>query len=299
MFRSKVHLRQLKFLLFLCGIISSPLIAQVYVEKPATSFNLFFKNYKIINPANAEDTKTSFSLGNRSYTGLFKGVTQFYADIDFFLSQKKSNMKGHSLGIWLLANRQGDFFRKNRVYARYAYRNQLSQDFSLSLGVSAGLVNYVFSSSDASTGGSDSDFDGSLGMWFLYKKLKVGASLQQLTNTILRPVNQPFYLKRYMSVMASHSWPISPSLTWETHGNVSFIPLFGTLMQMAGLVQIHEAEFGAGYKSDAGVSVFAGLRELRLQQYAVSFSASYMFSRVVIKKVNNNILELNLSISKH
>ena len=161
------------------------------------------------------------------------------------------------------------------------------------------MVNYVFASSDASTGGADSDFDGSLGMWFLYKKLKIGASLQQMTNSILRPVNQPFYLKRYTSIMVTHAWSISPALTWETHGNVSFVPQYGSITQVAGLFILHEAELGAAFKSDAGVSVFVGLREMHLQQYAVSFSASYLFSSVVIRKVNNNILELNLRVSKH
>jgi len=282
------------------GVLSTPLIAQVYVDKPATSFNMFFKNYRMINPANqTENEKASFSLGNRSYTGLFKGVTQFYADLDFFIPTKKSANKGHSLGVWLMTNREGDYFRKNRIYARYAYRNELSKDLSISLGTSLGLVNYVFASSDASTGGSDSDFDGSLGFWIVYKKIKLGTSLQQMTNSVLRPVNQPFYLKRYSSIMASHTWVISPFLEWESHCNISFVPNYGTITQLAGALQIYQTEIGATYKSDVGFSGFAGLKKLSLQQYTVSLSASYLFSKVVLRNVNSNLLEINVQIAKH
>ncbi len=260
-------------------------------------FDQFYNNYYLLNPGNSDSSyKVAAHVSNRAQTGLFQGVNKIYLDVDVRLSARRGVQQ--FMGIQLINNREGEFISKNRGLLRYALRIQLSYRSSLSAGLSAGFVNYAFTTSQSGTGGSDWVPDANTGVWYLRRKLSIGFSMQQLFNQKIRPANQTFLLGNYYTVTARYSLPVNSFLKFYTHLFVKFqqkqTPYFGC----SPVLEIQKiVEFGAGYSGQRGFSYMAGLKKLALGNSKFSFYFSYFVGTSKVA-VNDSAFEFLISYHK-
>ena len=158
------------FLVFVLfgGIISRPALAQVNVTVP-DYFDQFFNNYYLLNPANTDTSyKVKINVGDKSETGLLEGVRKIYVDGDLKLETGRKGMN-HFIGVQVVNSKDGDFISRSRFYGRYSWRAMITQNSSLSAGISMGFVNYAFKASQSGAGGVACVGDGDIFFLFFFK----------------------------------------------------------------------------------------------------------------------------------
>jgi len=283
------------FVLFLFVLIqSSHLIAQSGENAPAI-YDQFFNNYYLVNPASHEsDEKLAIRLGNRTLTGLFKGVNRFYADGNLTLTSKNENQR-HSIGVLAMNNRDGEYFQRNRIYGRYSLQTRLTEYATLSAGISIGMVNYTFGGSVASAGGSSAAPDANVGLWYLREKLKLGASYQQIFSPQVQPLAQLFTLNPYLNVNGIYRIDFSPNVFLNTHAYWKYetsMPFYGELAPL--LVFYEWLEMGVNFKYDRGIAALLGLPKIPIGTAKIYLMASYLISTRKLSSQNDSVLEFSL-----
>jgi hypothetical protein len=249
----------------------------------------------LINPAIADTTeKVSLSIGNRTLTGLFEGVTRFYADASF-LVQPKGSANFHLLGLQAITRKDGDVFSKNRVYVRYSYRIALSKRFSAAAGLTVGFVNYTTKGTQASAGGSATTPDATLGIILSSRTLHLGYSCQQILQPNIRPVGQTLILYRIFNYNLNYLLKLHPQISLNSFIHVRHQPQFPLLVEVAPiLVWNNIVETGVNYQFKKGVAVMAGISSLKIYKGKVRLMASYFLNTSNISGVNDNIVEFSL-----
>lgn len=260
-------------------------------------FDQFTQNYNLINPA-AKDTSAQVigQLGNKTQTGLFKGVSYFYADGDLKV-ERPSGSGFHFFGFQFINNREGAFIRRNRVYGRYAWYQQLNKNTALSAGVSLGTVNYAFQNSQGGVGGSDFVPDGNLGVEISFKNLKLGASYQQFFNSSIRPVDETIPLKQYYNLYGNYQFIITEGFNFEVH---SFLQLgaYRNNFSISPIAAIdNHFDLGLNYRHHNGLVFLVGIKNFEIIDSFLSLYVSYKIPTYRIT-VPDNAIELYLSFKK-
>lgn len=262
------------------------------------AYDQFFQNYYLVNPANTDTSEIIINMGHKSQLGVFRGVRQTYFDANVRIKSKNSN-NGHSVGIQLFNNSEGDFFSKNRAYGRYAFDVKLSDAYFLSAGLSFGMVSYAFKATQSSAGGSDFTYDGSLGLWLVGRKLKVGTSMQQVFQKSLSPIGQSFELKRVYNLNASYSIFINPYIELTTHAWYKYQQSQNNYFQLAAIVTLQNLiEFGGNYKYQRGVVLIGGLKDISIGTSKISIAMSYSIGVLNNLAKGDNAVELFLRYRK-
>jgi len=260
-------------------------------------FDQFFNNYYLLNPA-ASDTSYKFKIRgeNRTQTGLFEGISKLYADVDFKIRDKEG--RSQFIGVQAINFKEGDFINRSRLYARYSWRTELSESSSLAAGAALGIVNYNFKGSQAGAGGSSTVLDGSVGVWYSWKKLYLGFAGQQILRNKLQPINQEFQLDRYWNCNMFYSFQVTQFLDFNPH-------LYTRLqkgtdnVQLAGIFDIYDlVSAGVNLKYKRGIAFIAGFKNLRIGNSGFSLYASYMAGINSPSILDDNAVEFYLSFQR-
>ncbi len=254
-------------------------------------FDQFYNNYYLVNPANADSSYTfSANVGNKAQTGLFQGVSKLYMDLDLRKASGKNVF--HFFGIQAITNKEGDFIHKSRLTGRYSWRGKISNHASLSAGISAGFINYAFSTSQSGAGGSAWAPNGNAGIWYLRKKLSLGISMQQFFNQKIQPVNQVFLLQSYYNFTARYFFTVNPFLKIHTHLYSKLQKQLPAYFTLATIFEIQEKfEAGINYSYLRGIGGIAGIKKIRIGSSRFSFYFSYSVNTSIVQ-LNDNAFEL-------
>lgn len=260
-------------------------------------FDQFFNNYYLLNPA-AIDTSYTFNIRgeNRTQTGLFEGISKLYADADFKIRHKEA--RSQHIGVQVVNFKEGEFINKSRLYGRYSWKTSLTENSFLSAGAALGMVNYNFRGSQAGAGGSSTVLDGSIGIWYGWKKLYIGVAGQQILKNKLQPINQQFQLDRYWNVTMLYAFQLNPYLDFTPHlytrlqkGSMS--------VQLAGIFDIYDlVSVGMNLKYKRGIAFVAGLKKLKVGNSAFSLYASYLAGTSSPSIIDDNAVEFYLSFQR-
>lgn len=239
-------------------------------------FILYYKNYHLLNPANADTSYLfDFKIGNKSQTGLFKGVRNIYADIDLSINKQKDKNRNY-LGFQFLNRKEGEFISKNRIYLRYGIRLQLKENTIASVGIMGGLVNYTFRSSQAGAGGSSTVPDINIGAWYLWKNFGFGFSGQQLLNSQLSPVVQKFQLTRYYNFTLFNNIRFTDEIYFAPHFYYNYQNRENNSLSLAGIFHFNDLiEAGGGFTFKSGFHLQIGLNSFFTRYGDVQFNFSY------------------------
>jgi len=261
-------------------------------------YDQFFQNYYLINPANTDTSAVIINMGHKSQIGIFRGVRQTYFDANFRIISQSSNNR-HNIGMQLFNNSEGDFFSKNRAYGRYAFDIRLTDAYFLSAGLSFGMVSYAFKATQSSAGGSDLTYDGSLGLWLVGRKLKVGSSIQQVFQKSLSPIGQSFELRRVYNLNASYSFFINPYIELTTHAWYKYQQYQNNYFQFAAIVILQNlVEFGGNFKYQRGLVLVGGLKDIPVGTSKISIAMSYSIGVLNKLAKGDNAVEIFLRYRK-
>lgn len=261
-------------------------------------YDQFFQNYYLINPANTDTSQIILNMGHKSQLGVFRGVRQTYFDANFRIKSNNLNNR-HYVGIQLFNNSEGDFFSKNRAYGRYSFDIRLSEQYYLSTGASIGMVDYAFKATQSSAGGSDITYDGSLGMWLVGSRLKLGTSMQQVFQRKLQPIGQEFVLRRQYNANVVYTFFISPYVELTTHVWYKYSTYTSHTFDAAAVVTLQRIiEFGANYRYQRGFVLMAGVKDIRIGTSKIALGMSYSTGVLNYIARGDNAVELFIKYSK-
>jgi len=261
-------------------------------------FDQFFKNYYMINPASYDTTdRGQLSIGNRSLIGLFEGVNRLYVDGNLRLKHRSASQFSR-IGILVIAYNDGAFINRTRAYARYSYTTAVGARSFISAGGAVGLVNYTFLGSQAGGGGGSSALDGNFGFWYQRPKLRIGIAYQQMTRSVLTPVNQRFELIPYTNFNVMYDVYIGPHVLMTSHLYVKYQSPDYVDVQLAPLFLFNEIfETGVNLRYKRGVALLFGVKSLRVGTGNIRFMGSFLLSTRKLANTFDNAFELTAGYS--
>ena len=263
-------------------------------------FDQFTQNYSLINPGSKDSSAyLSGQLGNKTQTGLFKGVSFLYFDGDIKIKRKAEN-GFHFLGIQFINNREGSFISRNRIYGRYAWYQQLNKTTSLSAGVSLGTVNYAFQNSQGGVSGSDFSPDGNIGMELTHRKLVLGLSYQQFFNSTIRPIDETIPLKQFYNLHGNYRFIVNEVINLKLHAllQLGLNSVNSSSFSLSPILELHHKfDVGINYRQRNGVVFMAGIKKIEIINSFLSLYVSYKIPTNIIT-VPDNAIEVYLSFKK-
>lgn len=258
-------------------------------------FDQFFQNYYLLNPASSDSSdRVQVSIGNRSLIGLFEGVNRLYVDGSVRLQRNPASSQFSRIGLLVIAYNDGAFIKRTRAYARYSWSTRLGVRSSISGGLAAGVVNYSFLGSQAGGGGASTAFDVNIGVWYIRRKLKVGVSYQQMTRSVIAPVNQKFELIPYLNFNAIYTSYLSAHIILHTHAYIRLQSQKKYDVQLAPVFLINEKiETGVNLRYKRGVAVLFGVKSISIGEGNLRFMGSFLFSTRKLANNFDNAFELS------
>jgi len=280
---------------FIISILLFFQIGCVYAQngnKYPIEMSQFMKCGALYNPASpVMHNKVLFQTGLLQFFSPYGGIRTFYGSFNY---QINSRFK-QSVGFNYIGDKEGDLISRNYLYAKYNITVPLNENYSLTSGISYGLASYSFNGTSPNSIGADSKPDGNLGLNLGHKKWNVGYALNQITNSELKPIDETYRLARFSTLSADYKWAINEKLNLKAFTINRFYAKNAINNELALLLQ-HQDFFswGAGYKTQRGFTVYAGLDKIPILEDRFHLLVSYFVPSFVNKSLSYNFIEFNL-----
>jgi hypothetical protein len=257
------------------------------------TFDQFFQNYALFNPA-SEDTSGRFALriGNSALYGLFEGVNRRYFDLDFKPGNRKA-LSYSKIGILVQSNNDGPFIKRSRYYGRYSRTIAIGNEQYISVGLALGAVSLTLQGSQSVGGGTSTAIDGYAGIWYHIKQLRLGASVEQFTQSVLTPIQQHFRLEPALNFNAIYSLDLSPSITMHNHlyfRKETSVP--GSFEYAPVLILAEVIQAGTNFKFQRGIAIMLGVNAHTLEYGTLSFMGSFLIGTRKLSTSADNKFEI-------
>lgn len=270
--------------------------------KAVAQVDLFPKHFgqvmlskQLLNPAmpNMEQA-TNLTFSNRFFTGPFRQINNLYFIGNVNLSGQDSVRNVSSVGVKFTNEKAGEFVERPKYFASYSFRTRLNDVYWLGLGLDLGRSAYIFKGTDVSTSGSDSNWDGNVGIVFHSESFCLGGSANQMFNTLIAPKDLYFRWRRFYALYAEKTLYFGTSeLSIFTQNQ--FLPLQEDVWDVgANLVLTRVLLLGSNVWVGRSVSFLAGLKNISLDEHHFSLYMSYNIPAFNQTSANIQSFELSL-----
>ena len=199
-------------------MIQQSAFAQLVVESYPVNLSQYLQQPSFQSPAAIVATnKWETSLTSRRNLGFWRNNHTYFAQGAFRI-QKDEQSNFHGLGVAMYYDKEGAYLKRYRGYLQYAYHLKLSKKYTLSGGLSLGLMSYQVGNADYD-GGTASCFDGTLGFMFYGNGLYISANIAQLPQSKVQPIYEITVLSRYYQFLAGKDFKLNNELELRTNLN--------------------------------------------------------------------------------
>lgn len=186
---------------------------------------------------------------------------------------KKRNFQ--SVGAQLYYDKEGIYLHRYRGYLLYAYHVALTNEWTLSTGLSLGMMTYQVGSNDYE-GGTSNTSDASIGI-MLYRKLFFGGiSLAQLPENKVQPIFETTVLSRYIQCILGKDFELQENYLLKTGLNARLYPQNKSpeIYIQSGLLWKNLLGLYGIYRWNKQASVMIGLEKIEIDgmQFRTYFS---------------------------
>lgn len=180
-----------------------------------------FENPALVNPAHIPaKSRFRFHAARKFRTGVFSKIAaNYFTAGGTFAGDAGGN--AHSGRLILYNEQEGPYINRPRAYLNYGYEIALSTDARIAAGADMGLGGVSFSTPGGSATGSAYLPDGAIGLSAEYHNIYAGASMMQMFNSTLKPLDEIIRLKRYYNFFAvaqkavHADWRLKGCLLWQ------------------------------------------------------------------------------------
>jgi type IX secretion system PorP/SprF family membrane protein len=258
-------------------------------------FVQFFKTYNLINPSSIGRTSPlEFSAGNKSLLGDFSSIRTTYFTTNIQLNKRIENRHKQVFGINLINDQEGSYINTNRASILYAFHIPIKTNWTLNAGISAGFLNYAFSSSNISAGGSSFAPTADIGLWLHHAKFNLGISGNQIIPSKLEPLKQTYTIKKYYTLIADKKFILNPYITLIPAILFRWPYNYYTSTDMALMMIIqNNLSVGLTYRYKMGASFSGGLEDIKIGSHVAKMMFSY-YSPLGITYYNPQAIEISV-----
>lgn len=266
-------MKYLPFVILFCYPISSR--AQEVPYTPV-QFQQFFNSYSIINPA-AIGSSGSFELqsGRQQHGGAWKHISTTFASANFRFNERRAG-KFQVAGIGFIADNEGEYLKRSRVFLSYGWHTTLTKKISLGAGASGGIFTYQVASSNASVSGVATTVDASLGVWLYSAQYYFGVSANQIFNNSLTPLVETTHLVRHANVMGGYTVELNKSLSLLPQFVLRLAKGFPPDIDIAAMAVLNKiVSVGVNYRHHKAVVPMVGFHDVKVGKGSARLMFSY------------------------
>ncbi|MFL5729236.1 MAG: type IX secretion system membrane protein PorP/SprF [Cytophagaceae bacterium] len=275
------------------SVCKSDIYAQTGPALPI-QFLQFFKTYNLMNPASiGRISPGEISLGNKSLLGDFSSIRTSYVHANAQLNASSAAVSRQVIGLTFINDREGSFINTNRASLLYAYHLPISAHLKLNAGAAMGFLNYAYSPSNISAGGSAFAPNADIGLWLHNPDFNIGISGNQIIPAKLTPIAQTYTIRRYYNFIADKKFPLNPYVSLTTAFMYRSYKDFNSA-DLALILLIHDnLSVALAYKYKKGASISGGLEDIRLGSHVLKVMFSYYSPLTSITSYNPQSLEFS------
>lgn len=259
-------------------------------------FNQFIFSYPLINPSSlGVGASNELLLGYQKPVSGFAGVSTYFCNISFIPYRPKATSKNKSIvGLRFYNDNEGAYINRMRFYGMYSFHTRINSRLNFSGGIDFGGMNFSVKSTPSAEGASTFNVDANAGVWLYNNNFHVGVSLNQLFNSILKPLEEETKLPTYMNFSSSITLISNDIVIIRPHLLVTF-PYYSGLSVRASLYGLFFNRFITviGLNRKTSLSFMLGLNELPVFGNKMNLIVSYNTS---LNRASLNINQWEMSV---
>ena len=214
------------------------------------------------------------TVTSRRNLGFWRNNQTYYAQGAFRI-QKDPKANFHGLGVAMYYDKEGAYLKRSRGYLLYAYHIKLNNNYSLSGGISLGLMSYQAGNVDYD-GGTENALDANLGFMFYSNRFFVAANIAQLPQSKLQPINEITVLTRYYQFLVGKDFPINENILLKTNINSKiYSSQTPDIYCQAGLKWNETLGLYGTYKLQRHAAIMFGIEKIELDGFQLRSYISY------------------------
>jgi type IX secretion system PorP/SprF family membrane protein len=252
--------------------------AQPESKNYPVQFSQFIFSYPLINPASlGVHASNEVLLGYQKPVSGFAGVSTYFCNISFVPYRLKSASKNKSIvGLRFYNDNEGAYINRMRFYGMYAFHTPINSRLNFSGGIDFGGMNFSVKSTPTTEGASTFNVDANAGVWLYNNNFHVGVSLNQLFNSILKPLEEKTKLPTHMNLSASKTILSNENVVIGPHVLVTF-PYYDRISIRASLYGLFFNRFitVVGWNRKTNLSYMLGVSKIRVLGNEMQFILSY------------------------
>jgi len=254
---------------------SFQLFAQIKISGYPIGLTQYNQQLSFQNPAAiCKNTEWETSLTTRRNTGFWRNNQTYFASGAFRINpRKKSSFQ--TIGAQFYYDKEGIYLHRYRAYLLYAYHVALNNEWTLSTGLSVGIMTYQVGNNDYE-GGASNTSDASIGM-MLYNKLFFGGiSIGQLPENKVQPIQEITVLSRYIQTTIGKDFNLGEDYLLKTGLNARLFTQNTTpdIYLQSGLLWNGLVGLYGSYRWDKQAAILLGLEKIEIDgmQFRTYFS---------------------------
>jgi len=274
-------------------------LSQPSNENYPVQFNQFMFCYPLVNPSaiGINNNREIITGYQRPVTG-FTGLATYYFNISFPPYRIRDGNNNKSIvGARFYNENEGAYINRMRFYVIYSFHTRISNNLNFSGGLDLGAMNFSVKATPTTEGASVLKPDADAGIWLYNDRFHAGISVNQIFNSVFRPLDETTVLPVHVNLTASYEilaneyMEIRPHLlfTYPYYSDKSIsIALSGLFFQ-----KIISA---VNWKQNVSISAMLGVSDMSISKSDLDIILSYSFS-VRRAALAINILEISALLS--
>jgi len=252
--------------------------SQAEYKSYPVQFSQFIFSYPLINPASLGAGKNNeVLLGYLKPVSGFAGVSTYFCGISVLPYKPKAGSGSRSIiGFRFYNDNEGAYINRKRFYFTYAFHTHLSRGLEISGGIDLGGMNFSIKPTPTTDGASTYNMDANAGMRLFNENFHVGVSVNQLFNSILKPIEEKTRLPLFFNLSSSLTLLSGDIAEISPHLLVTF-PYFERTSVRGSLYGLFFNRFIAviGWNHKTSISYMLGINDLEVLRNALNIIISY------------------------
>lgn len=260
-------------------------------------FSQFIFSYPLVNPSSIGiKSNNEVLLCYQKPVSGFTGVSTYFCNISFVPYKPGPSSQNKSVvGFRFFSDNEGAYISRTRFYGIYAFHTQISNNLYFSGGIDIGGMNFSIKSTPTTEGASAFKMDADAGIWLYNNNFHVGLSVNQIFNSIMKPLDERIVLPTHINITSSVLLLANDFVELRPHLLITF-PYYSDFSLRSGLYGLfaHRLIAVVSWNRKINFSAILGVNDLSVYggkiNIALSYSTSVMQTTLGINQLEMSVL---------
>ena len=262
-------------------------------------FNQYFHDPQVHLHNLTAQEQMVFNLIHRRNSDDFGGVNTSIFNFQYRFG-KNINKNSSEVGFQLFSDREGALIRRNRMLPYYARHLRVNKVHKLAAGIGIGFYNFLIKSEGVFEGASDFALDASFFLKFYGNKSSIQLTVNQATNSDVRPVDQVIILGRSFHLFAHYDFTVNKHLNLKpsffsryAKKNSAVLQDFTFGLGAQAIIE-KKVSVGSTFEYNSGYNFSLGLTNIPIMKDFLDVEIAYSVPGAVSERTNVQMFEIIL-----